>query len=475
MPMDNILYIDDEQTNLKVFEVCFYEEYNIFTALCTKEADAILGKHEIKVIITDQRMPHETGIDYIERIHLDFPDIPFIILSAYADFDVANQAIISGSVYRFLLKPWKEDELKMDINNAIEKYNLSKKNKMLLMKLEQQNTELKEIKVKLEEENSYLKEEIKLSKNFEEIISADKKFFNIFQQIEQVADSDAPVFISGETGTGKELVARAIHNLSNRRHASFISVNCAAIPETLFESELFGHEKGAFTGAVIQRKGKFELAHQGTLFLDEIGELPLSLQPKLLRTLQEGKIERIGGSNTIQLNFRIVTATNRNLEKEIENKNFRGDLYYRLNVFPIDIPPLRQRKNDIPLLLNYFIKKFNIKYKKKVKSIAKKDVNMLKNYSWPGNVRELENIVERAIIISTSEKLNLTYVFMGIKDAEEDTKDKMLCDVEKKHILKVLEETSWKVGGESGASKILGLNRTTLIAKMKKLNISKTN
>lgn len=472
--MDNILYIDDEKSNLDVLKVCFYEEFNIYTASSAKEAYPILKENEIKVVITDQRMPNETGIDFINRIYSDFSDVVFMILSGFADFDVALKAIANGRIYRFMLKPWKEDEIRIDINNAIEKYNFSILNKNLQVNLKKQNVELKKLKQRLEDENIYLKEEIKHNNNFENILSNDENFLNILNRIEQIAESDASALITGETGTGKELIARAIHNLSNRRQSPFICVNCAAIPEALFESELFGHEKGAFTGAVNQRKGKFELAHEGTLFLDEIGEIPALLQPKLLRAIQENEIERLGGNKTIKLNIRIISATNRNLEKEIKSENFRSDLFYRLNVFPIVLPPLRERKNDIILLVNFFIEKYNLKYGKKIKTVTKKAVDSLKLYTWPGNVRELENIVERAVIISNSEKLNIENMLPEF-DLKEDSKIEKMIDIEKEHILKILDKTSWKIGGDSGAANLLGLNRTTLIARMKKLNITNTN
>ena len=267
--------------------------------------------------------------------------------------------------------------------------------------------ELQELKDRLELENKYLQQEIKLEHNFEEIISKSKRFRKVLNQLEQVAATDATVLILGESGTGKELIARAVHNVSKRKDRALVKVNCAALPATLIESELFGHEKGAFTGALGRKIGRFELADGGTLFLDEIGELPLELQPKLLRVLQEGEFERLGNPETKKVNVRIIAATNRDLIEEVNKGNFREDLFYRLNVFPLEIPPLRERKEDIPLLASHFLLKYSSAFGKKVDSIGQTSINHLSNYSWPGNVRELENVIERAVITTTGNKLNL--------------------------------------------------------------------
>ncbi|TVQ12795.1 MAG: sigma-54-dependent Fis family transcriptional regulator [Bacteroidetes bacterium] len=470
--MDKILYIDDEPNNLSVFDALLSDRFNVFVANNTIEGAQILAKEEIAVVITDHRMPDETGLDFIVRIQPEYPDVVFMILSGFADFDITIRAINSGYVYRFMQKPWMEQELIIDINNALERYKFLLQNKQLLVNLEVQNAELKQLKQLLEDENSYLKTEIKAVKNFDYIISEDEKMLEILQKIEQIAASDAPVLITGETGTGKELIARAVHDVSNRSSAPFICVNCAAIPEALFESELFGHEKGAFTGAIATKKGKFELAQKGTLFLDEIGELPLNMQVKLLRAIQEKSIERVGGSNSIKLDIRIITATNLNLELQVKDSKFRSDLFYRLNVFPIELPPLRKRRNDIPHLLNYFLNKYNAKYHSNINTIPNKIISELKLYDWPGNIRELENIVERAVITSTGNQLNIECLLPAIRDNNQNVSENME-DVERAHILQILERTSWKVSGSEGAAERLGMNRTTLLSRMKKLNISK--
>ncbi|MFB9841639.1 sigma 54-interacting transcriptional regulator [Mucilaginibacter ginsenosidivorans] len=331
---------------------------------------------------------------------------------------------------------------------------------------------------RLKAQNQYLQDEIKLNHNFEEIVSHNKKFHKVLQQIEQVASTDATVLILGESGTGKELLARAVHNISRRNKRPLIKINCANLHAELIESELFGHERGAFTGALDRKIGRFELADGGTIFLDEIGELPLSLQAKLLRVLQEGEFERLGNPKTIKVDVRVIAATNRNLQEAIAKKEFREDLFYRLNVFPIFSPPLRERKEDIPLLVKHFVNKYQTKMGREIKNIPEKVVTSLMGYDWPGNVRELENIVERALILSRGDTLEYgdwvpagTGAIMQINDGK--TALLKMTDVERDHIISILKKTNWKVSGEKGAAKILGLNATTLESRMKKLGIER--
>ncbi len=328
---------------------------------------------------------------------------------------------------------------------------------------------------RLQAQNKYLQEEIKLSSNFEDIISQSAGFHKILQQIEQVASTDATVLILGESGTGKELLARAVHNISNRNKRPLIKINCATLPANLIESELFGHERGAFTGAMERKIGRFELADGGTIFLDEIGELPVELQAKLLRVLQEGEFERLGNPKTIKVNVRVIAATNRNLQQAIEKKEFREDLFYRLNVFPIISPPLRNRKEDIPLLVKHFVKKYEGKMGKEIKNIPDKVIDALMLYDWPGNIRELENLIERALILTTGKTLEYGDWVPSAKNINSNGKATLqkMDEVEKEHIINILEKTNWKVSGEKGAAKILGLNATTLEARMKKLGIER--
>jgi formate hydrogenlyase transcriptional activator len=333
--------------------------------------------------------------------------------------------------------------------------------------------EVKELKAGLERENKYLQQEIKLTHNFEEIISQSKKFKKVLGQVEQVSKTDATVLILGESGTGKELIARAVHNISKRKSRALVKVNCAALPATLIESELFGHEKGAFTGAIARKVGRFELADGGSIFLDEIGEIPIELQPKLLRVLQEGEFERLGNSSTIKVDVRVITATNVNLQEAISKGTFREDLYYRLNVFPINIPSLRERKEDIPLLTRHFLLKYNAQFGRKIDVITENTIKALSNYGWPGNIRELENVIERAVIISPENKLeigdSIPKTIAGINEKDIIT----LADNERVHILKTLKTTNWRISGERGAAIILDINRTTLEARMKKLGIER--
>ena len=308
--------------------------------------------------------------------------------------------------------------------------------------------------------------------NHENIIGQSNGLKYVLYKVEQIANSNTVVLVQGETGTGKELVARAIHGLSPRKHRALVKVNCAALPANLIESELFGHEKGAFTGSQSRHIGRFEVADGATLFLDEIGELPLELQPKLLRVIQDGEFERLGSSRTTKVDVRIIAATNRNLEEEVGKGGFREDLWYRLNVFPITMPPLRDRLDDIPLLVKFYVNKISRRMGKKIEIISKDVMKTLQNYNWPGNVRELENVLERAVINSPGPRLRLAdELKKPFKDLS--TSQKTLEAVERDHIIRVLEQTRWKVSGKNGAAEILGLNRSTFRNRMRKLNIQK--
>lgn len=335
--------------------------------------------------------------------------------------------------------------------------------------LEKALAEVEQLKNQLQAENIYLQDEIKLEHNFEQIISQSKGFNKVLNKVERVASTGSTVLILGETGTGKELVARAIHNLSTRKDRPLVKVNCAAIPPNLIESEFFGHEKGAFTGALAKKIGRFELADKGTIFLDEIGDLPLELQAKLLRILQEGEFERLGASETIKVDVRVIAATNHNLEKAIEAGYFRQDLFYRLNVFPIKIPPLRERKDDIPLLVNHFVQKYNTKLGKKIESIPLEIMASLQAYQWPGNVRELENIIERAVILSDNSTLELDeFADLSSARQEQSKKLKTLKENEQRLIQQALEECNWVIEGKRGAAAHLGIGASTLRLKIKK-------
>jgi formate hydrogenlyase transcriptional activator len=332
------------------------------------------------------------------------------------------------------------------------------------------------LKEKLEKEKVYLEEEIRTEHNFEEIVGESAALRRVLKEVETVAPTDSTVLIGGESGTGKELIARALHHLSGRRDRTFVKVNCAAIPTGLLESELFGHEKGAFTGAISQRIGRFELAHLGTLFLDEVADIPPELQPKLLRVLQEQEFERLGSTQTIHVKVRVVAATNRDLAHLVADGKFRNDLYYRLNVFPIVLPPLRERRDDIVRLVRHFAHKLARRMGKRIETITAEAMDALVEYPWPGNVRELENFIERAVILSPGPTLNVSLAELKSTAAQMDVPAigiVTLADVEREHILDALREARWVLGGPNGAAARLAMKRTTLQSKMKKLGIAR--
>ena len=335
--------------------------------------------------------------------------------------------------------------------------------------------EIEALKNKLEEEKLYLEEEMRTAYNFEEIIGKSRALKRVLQEVETVAPTDSTVLIAGETGTGKERIAHAIHYLSRRREHTLVKVNCAAIPTGLLESELFGHEKGAFTGAIERRVGRFELAHQGTIFLDEVEDMPPELQPKLLRVLQEQEFERLGSSRTMRVDVRVVAATNCDLAQLVVDKKFRSDLYYRLNVFPLTLPPLRERLEDIPLLVHFFTQKFARQMKKAIERIPTQTMAALIEYPWPGNIRELQNLIERGVILSRGRVLDipLAELKQSTKATTAQSNGSTLAAVEHEHILRVLRESHWVIGGPTGAAARLGLKRTTLNHRMRKLGITR--
>jgi formate hydrogenlyase transcriptional activator len=353
-------------------------------------------------------------------------------------------------------------------------------------------SKIAELKEKLTQEKLYLEDEIRTELNFEEIVGKSAVLRRVLRQVATVAPTDSTVLIYGDTGTGKELIARAIHNLSSRRSSAFVKLNCAAIPTGLLESELFGHEKGAFTGAIAQRIGRFELADRGTVFLDEIGEIPLELQPKLLRVLQEREFERLGSTRTLTTGARLIAATNRDLASMVEEQKFRSDLFYRLNVFPVRVPSLRERPEDIPLLVRHFAEQCARRMTKKIETISTETLKQMQKYHWPGNIRELQNVIERAVILSAGPVLNIPPSELqsrhapvavngnGNTDGKRESspaKDirNVLEETERKHILNVLSQTNWVVAGPNGAAELLGMKRSTLQLRMRKLGLSREN
>jgi formate hydrogenlyase transcriptional activator len=347
--------------------------------------------------------------------------------------------------------------------------------------LKQALREIERLKEQLHAENVYLREEVRLAYGFGEVIGQGASFKMALHQAEQVAPTDTTVLITGETGTGKELLAHAIHNLSSRKDRPMVKVNCAALPASLIESELFGHEKGAFTGAITARSGRFKLADGATIFLDEIGELPLELQAKLLRVLQEGEFERLGSSRTIRVDVRVIAASNRDLEQEIRRGSFRADLYYRLNVFPIRMPALRERREDIGMLVRFFVEQISRKMGKRIEVVEEEMLKAMEHYSWPGNVRELKNVIERAVILTKGDKLQVPEELgMFVRNepsaephqgAEIEGVPAELDEVQRRHIMRVLKQTFWRIEGAKGAAAILGINPGTLRSRMKRLGI----
>jgi transcriptional regulator with GAF, ATPase, and Fis domain len=329
--------------------------------------------------------------------------------------------------------------------------------------------EIRKLKEQVEAENLYLRESITTKYAYGEIVGHSPAIQKVLGQVQKVAPTDSTVLIEGETGVGKELVARAIHSLSARKNRLMVTVNCATLPAALIESELFGRESGAYTGALSRQIGRFEVADGSTIFLDEIGELPIELQTRLLRVLQEGEFERLGSPKKIKVDVRVIASTNRDLAEEVHKGNFRKDLYYRLRVFPIQVPPLRERPEDIPLLVKVFVDEFGKKMGKTIQTVSRKTLETLQRYSWPGNIRELRNVVEHAMIISSGSKLN---ILLPEEPALSDSPLQTLEETERQYILEVLEKTNWRIKGRYGAAEILGLNPSTLYFKMKKLNIS---
>ncbi|MBC8440531.1 MAG: sigma-54-dependent Fis family transcriptional regulator [Deltaproteobacteria bacterium] len=456
--MENILIVDDEKNYPTIIgEILQEEGYTSLTASSGMEALDILKNELIDLVLTDVKMPGMSGIQLLEKIKEIKPDIPVIIMTAYGSVEKAVEAMHKGA-YTFILKPFENQALIAHIAKAISVY-------------------------RIVQENSILRAAISSRYSFDNIIGKSKPMQELYELIKKVAPSNASVLIEGESGTGKELVAKSIHYNSLRKTKPLIAVNCSAFAETLLESELFGHEKGAFTGAIAMKKGRFEMSDKGTLFLDEIGELPISLQVKLLRVLQEKIIERVGGTMSIPVDFRLIAATNKNLEDEVKNGHFREDLYYRLNVVKALIPPLRDRSEDIPLLIKHFIDKYtNVQPSTgNVSGIKLETVKILCDYQWKGNVRELENIIERCVILCRSDTITPSDLPLQVRQNMSFTLDlngipedvglaETLAAVEKRMIQRAM-----KLSGDvqTKAAELLGIGKSGLNQKLKKFNLEK--
>ena len=441
-----ILIVDDELSVRTSLKEWFLEEgFTVETAESGEDALNKMHTGPYDLILLDIKMPGMDGITLQKKIKEIDEDAIIIIMTAYASVDTAVEALKLGA-FDYVTKPFDPDDLSQLIRNALKQKELTS-------------------------ENVQLKEKISELSGVDDIIGQSEEMKRVFEMVDTVAETDSTVLIRGESGTGKELIARAIHSRSKRRYFPIVAVNCGAIPETLLESELFGHEKGAFTGAQYRRKGKLELANGGTLFLDEIGDISFKMQIDLLRVLEGKRFTRLGGSEEISVDFRLICATNKNLEKLVEEEKFREDLYYRINVFSIFLPPLRKRKSDIIMLANHFIQKYARSMGKPKKSIASNVQEMMLEYSWPGNVRELENAIERAMVIGKGPEISIEDLPLHINTTEKSNSGKVkLSDLEKDHILRILEETG---GNVTKAANLLGIDRVTLYNKMKKYGVKR--
>ncbi len=453
--METILVVDDEKNYLVVLEALLGSEgYEMITALDAKKAIAAAGAADLDLIITDMKMPGMSGMELLEKIKSMNPDLPVIMMTAFGTIEMAVEAMRKGA-YDYIQKPFENEQLKLTVKKALNNYRLIKENRLL---------------------TEALSERFK----FGNIVGKSSQMKKIYDLIEKVSPSRASVLITGPSGTGKELIAKAIHYRSTRKDRPFISINCGALTETLLESELFGHEKGAFTGAISMKKGRFELADGGTLFLDEVGDMPASLQVKLLRVLQEMEFERVGGTKTIQVDVRILSASNRNIREDVAEGDFREDLYYRLNVIHMEVPALKERVDDIPLLVRHFIAKYKEDSATAGVELAPEVWKTLYSYPWPGNVRQLENIIERAIVLNSSGTLTLADLPDELTGAETQfdvdrlipgnvTLPEALEKIEERLVRRALAQCN---NVQSHAAKNLGITKSLIQHKMKKYNIT---
>ena len=509
MERGNLLVVDDDLHFRQTLEALLIREgFEVRCAATGGMALMFAAAAPPELILLDVRLPDMSGFEVCRRLREDpqTGSIPVVFISGLDEVVDKVKGFAAGGV-DYVTKPFQSGELlarvethlslkrlriRVEEQNARLEQEIIKSRRteealqrahdeleervkertaelaMAKEQLQERFREIEQLKQRLEKENIYLQEEIKLLAEHTEIVGQSKGMKKILVQAEQVARTDSTVLLMGETGTGKELLARSIHRMSSRKDRPLVTVNCASLPPTLIESELFGRERGAYTGALTKMVGRFEVADGSTLFLDEIGELSVDLQSKLLRVLEEGTFERLGSTKTLHVNVRIIAATNRDPAREVEEGRFRKDLYYRLNVFPIAIPPLRERPEDIPLLVWAFVKEFQKRMGKEMESIPRKSIEALQAYPWPGNVRELRNVIERAMIVSSGKTLVVQLPKVGSSETEATPS---LEDTERRHIVHVLERTGWRVAGKAGAAEILGLKKSTLYSKMKKLGI----
>lgn len=423
------------------------------------------------IILADYTLPAFDGLTALAAVKEHDPFLPFIFVTGTMGEEKAIETFKRGAT-DYVLKD-NLTRLVPAIRRACSEAEGQRARIAADSALKAAYAEIKGLKDRLEAENSYLKQEIDMVHDQKGLIGRSDTFKYVLYRAKQFAETDATVLLLGETGTGKSAIAQMIHRSSSRRNRPLVHVNCAALPSNLIESELFGREKGAFTGALEKQIGRFELAHRGTIFLDEIGELPLELQSKLLRVLEDGTFERLGSPNTVSVDVRVIAATNHDLAAEAKNGSFREDLYYRLNILPITIPPLRQRADDIPHLAEFFIGKFNRKYSRHVTAIPSETLQLMMTHSWPGNIRELINVIERSVLTSAGSTLHLMEKLGSALPPRHGTEVKTLGDIERSHILNILQEVDWKIQGPGGAAHLLGLNPSTLRARIRKLGIKR--
>ena len=467
----SILIVDDEKGILNAIRRQLQDTYNLFTADSGIGALKILNKNSVSVIIADQRMPEMTGVEFLEKTLSMVPDSIKILITAYADLNATIDAVNRGKIFYYLAKPWEPEELDLIVRRAIDQFELKQENTRLI-------SELQEMNKFLNLENRVLKETLVSESDFSKIITNDPEMLNLFKMINKILNVNATVLLEGETGTGKELFARAIHYNSDRKDKLFVVQNCAALPDTLLESELFGHVKGAFTGAINHKKGLLELAHQGTIFLDEIGDTSPDFQVRLLRFLQEGEIRPLGSVKAKIIDVRVIAATNKILSEEVARGKFREDLFYRLSVFPLSLPPLRKRQKDVSLLTDYFIEKYSGQYEKKISGVSEGARKLLGSHHYPGNVRELENIIARAILLTDDNTLieaesllfsesNHLGKDMGLEPDNNDLKEKV-AELEKEMILSAITRNNKNL---SGAARQLNITRQGLYKKIKRYGL----
>jgi DNA-binding NtrC family response regulator len=438
----SILVVDDEEIVRESLSSWLQEDgYEVVTAENGSKALERLPERDWTVLLVDLKMPGMDGIQLMEEVRKTRPDLIILIMTAFATVDTAVNAMKKGA-YDYLVKPFNPEDLSLSIRKIVEHQ-------------------------KLVQENLFLRKELKKQYRLHDLISKNEEMLGIFEMVRTIAKSNSTVLIQGESGTGKELLARAIHEESPRNTAPFISVSCAALAETLLESELFGYEKGAFTGADVRKRGKLELAKDGTLFLDEIGDISLKLQQDLLRVLEQKEFIRVGGTEIISIDSRVIAATNRDLRKAIEEGKFRDDLYYRLNVISIRIPPLRERKEDIPLLVEHFVDKFNIEMGKEIEGVTEPAMRRLMEHPWPGNARELRNIIERAMVVARGRTIGESDLDLE-GAAKTVATGRSLEDIEVEHIRQVLVNNNWNI---QRSASILGIDRATLYNKIRKHNL----